>query len=192
MKRLAVLSLGILLVASAAPNALGWGAYHGPRGGAYYRGPMGGAAARGLGGAGYVRGPYGAGAYRGPYGGAGVRGPYGGAAVRGPYGGTPIAPRPAAPITVITMAARQSSPRAIPPPGSRQVFRSERRRVRLHLRPMRRKAPTTTRRRTTLHPSPARGLPHSPTRPRSPRSGKLAAATTWPIVRACRPVAPRR
>src|SRR5215472_3313538 len=88
MKRLSGALLGVLLLSSAATNALGWGVYHGPNGGAAYRGPMGGAAVRGPGGAAAVRGPYGAGAYRGPYGGAGVRGPYGGAAVRGPYGGT--------------------------------------------------------------------------------------------------------
>lgn len=79
MKRLTVVCIGALLTLSAAPNAFGWGAVTGPRGGAAYRGPMGGAA---------VRGPYGGAAVRGPYGGAAARGPYGGTAVRGPvYGG---------------------------------------------------------------------------------------------------------
>src|SRR5882762_7245743 len=44
MKRLAIISLSALLTLSAVPDAFGWGAVSGPRGGAAYRGPMGGAA----------------------------------------------------------------------------------------------------------------------------------------------------
>jgi hypothetical protein len=83
MNRFTVVCLSVLLVASAAPNAFGWGSVHGAYGGAAYRGPMGATA---------VRGPGGSAAYRGPAGGAAVRGPYGGAAARGPYGGTAYRP----------------------------------------------------------------------------------------------------
>src|SRR5208282_3517626 len=94
MTRLTIVCLSVLLTLSAAPNAFGWGAVTGPRGGAAYRGPMGGAAVRTPSGAAAVRGPYGGAAARGPYGGTAVRGPaYGGAAYRGPvYGGTVYRP----------------------------------------------------------------------------------------------------
>jgi hypothetical protein len=82
MIRLATFSLAVLLGLSMAPNAFGWGAVSGPRGGAAYRGPAGGAA---------VRTPSGAAAVRGPAGAAAVRGPYGATAVRGPYGGGGVA-----------------------------------------------------------------------------------------------------
>jgi hypothetical protein len=79
VKRLTIIYLSVLMTLSAMPDAFGWGAVSGPRGGAAYRGPMGGAA---------VRTPSGAAAVRGPYGGAAARGPYGATAVRGPvYGG---------------------------------------------------------------------------------------------------------
>jgi hypothetical protein len=88
MNRLATFGFAALLGLSLAPNAFGWGAVTGPRGGAAYRGPAGGAAVRGPAGGAAVRGPAGGAAARGPYGGAAVRTPYGGAAaVRGPYGG---------------------------------------------------------------------------------------------------------
>ena len=58
MKRLAILCVGVLLTLAAAPDAFGWGAVSGPRGGAAYRGPMGGAAVRTPSGAAAVRGPY--------------------------------------------------------------------------------------------------------------------------------------
>ena len=71
MKWLSAVALSALLAASTAPDAFGWGVYHGAYGGAAYRGPMGATA---------------------------VRGPYGGAAVRGPYGGTAYRPPGTAPI----------------------------------------------------------------------------------------------
>src|SRR5271165_3917500 len=93
MKRLSIVCIGALLTLSATPDAFGWGAVSGPRGGAAYRGPMGGAA---------VRTPSGAAAVRGPYGGTAVRGPaYGGAAYRGPvYGGTVYRPGVGAGVAV--------------------------------------------------------------------------------------------
>src|SRR6266478_4043808 len=85
MKRLAIISLSALLTLSAVPDAFGWGAVSGPRGGAAYRGPMGGAAVRTPSGAAAVRTPSGAAAARGPYGGTAVRGPVndGGTVYRG-------------------------------------------------------------------------------------------------------------
>src|SRR5262249_16577611 len=80
MKHWPIVSLAVLLAISTAPDAFGWGVYHGAYGGAAYRGPMGGAA---------VRGPYGGAAARGPYGGAAYRPPGGGGAYYGGYhGGT--------------------------------------------------------------------------------------------------------
>src|SRR5438445_5389246 len=84
MKRLTIICVGALLTLSLAPDALGWGAVSGPRGGAAYRGPMGGAAVRTPSGAAAVHTPSGAAAARGPYGGTAVRGPvYGGNVYRG-------------------------------------------------------------------------------------------------------------
>ena len=87
MNRLAVFGLAAVLGLATAPDAFGWGAVSGPRGGAAYRGPYGGEAVRGPYGGAAARGPYGGAAVRTPSGAAAVRGPYGAAAVRGPYGG---------------------------------------------------------------------------------------------------------
>ena len=43
IKRLTIVCIGALLTLSAAPDAFGWGAVSGPRGGAGYPGPYGGA-----------------------------------------------------------------------------------------------------------------------------------------------------
>ena len=40
MKRLTIFCIGALLTLSATPDAFGWGAVSGPRGGAAYRGPV--------------------------------------------------------------------------------------------------------------------------------------------------------
>lgn len=119
MIRLAAFALAALLGLSIAPNAFGWGAVSGPRGGAAYRGPAGGAAVRTPSGAAAVRGPAGAAAVRGPAGGVAVRGPTvaGGAVyvggvrpwVRAPYYGAVVAG-----VTIGTIIVATTPP---PPPA---------------------------------------------------------------------------
>jgi hypothetical protein len=122
MSRLATYSLAVLLGLSIAPNAFGWGAVSGPRGGAAYRGPAGGAA---------VRTPSGAAAVRGPAGGAVVRGPAGATAVRAPYAGGRVAyvggvrpwvraPYYGAVVAGVTIGAMVAAT-TIPPPPAPQL-----------------------------------------------------------------------
>src|SRR5271166_1859713 len=110
MRRLTIVCIGALLTLSVAPDALGWGAVSGPRGGAAYRGPMGGAAVRTPSGAAAVRGPYGGAAARVPYGGTAYRAPvYGGGTVYRPGVGYGVAAGAAAGVAVGAAAGAASS-----------------------------------------------------------------------------------
>ena len=93
MQRFAIFALGLLLAASAAPCAFGWGAYHGGYGGASYHGAYGGGAyhSGAFGTTGVHSGAYGTTAYHsGAYGTTAYHsGAYGTTAYHGgSYGGT--------------------------------------------------------------------------------------------------------